>query len=81
MPVRVIPARGEIWLADLAPTRGREQSGLRPVLILSIDDFNEGPADLVIVVPKTDCRTARPSQRSLERKPSPAAYCQVEQCA
>lgn len=33
--------RGEVRWADLNPTRGREQSGLRPVLILSHDVFNE----------------------------------------
>lgn len=33
--------RGEIRWADLNPTRGREQSGLRPVLILSHDIFND----------------------------------------
>ncbi len=33
--------RGEIRWADLNPTRGREQAGLRPVLILSHDIFNE----------------------------------------
>jgi len=33
--------RGEIRWADLAPTRGREQAGLRPILILSHDVFNE----------------------------------------
>ena len=33
--------RGEIRWADLSPTRGREQEGLRPVLILSHDIFNE----------------------------------------
>ena len=33
--------RGEIRWADLAPSRGREQSGSRPVLILSQDVFNE----------------------------------------
>lgn len=32
--------RGEIYWADLNPTRGREQAGLRPVLILSHDVFN-----------------------------------------
>jgi mRNA interferase MazF len=45
--------RGEIWLADLHPTRGREQSGRRPVLVLSVDFFNAGPADLVVVLPLT----------------------------
>ncbi len=33
--------RGEIRWADLSPTRGREQVGRRPVLILSHDVFNE----------------------------------------
>lgn len=33
--------RGEIRWADLRPARGHEQAGLRPVLILSHDVFNE----------------------------------------
>ena len=33
--------RGDIRWADLNPVRGREQAGLRPVLILSRDVFNE----------------------------------------
>jgi len=33
--------RGEIRWADLNPARGREQAGLRPVLIISHDVFNE----------------------------------------
>jgi mRNA interferase MazF len=33
--------RGEIRWADLNPGRGHEQAGLRPVLILSHDVFNE----------------------------------------
>ena len=33
--------RGEIRWADRNPTRGREQAGQRPVLILSDDIFNE----------------------------------------
>ena len=33
--------RGEVRWADLNPTRGQEQAGLRPVLILSHDIFNE----------------------------------------
>ncbi|MDP2156485.1 MAG: type II toxin-antitoxin system PemK/MazF family toxin [Nitrospirota bacterium] len=33
--------RGEVRWADLDPVRGREQSGLRPVLILSQNIFNE----------------------------------------
>ena len=47
------PARGEIWLVDLDPTRGHEQAGRRPVLIISEDPFNRSRANLVIVLPVT----------------------------
>ena len=33
--------RGDIRWADLTPTRGHEQAGKRPVLIISQDVFNE----------------------------------------
>ncbi len=32
--------RGDIYWADLEPTRGREQAGRRPVLVLSHEVFN-----------------------------------------
>lgn len=41
--------RGEIRWADLNPVRGREQAGLRPVLILSQDVFNERSGTVVAV--------------------------------
>lgn len=41
--------RGEIRWADLNPTRGHEQAGLRPVLILSHDVFNEYSGTVVAV--------------------------------
>jgi mRNA interferase MazF len=47
------PVRGEIWLVDLNPTRGHEQGGRRPGLVVSVDLFNQGPAGLVIVIPIT----------------------------
>lgn len=47
------PSRGEIWLADLNPIRGHEQAGTRPVLVISTDLFNHGPAGLVFVIPLT----------------------------
>lgn len=47
------PARGEVWLVDLSPTRGHEQAGKRPALVVSVDLFNEGPAGLVVVLPIT----------------------------
>jgi mRNA interferase MazF len=33
--------RGDIWWADFNPVRGREQAGVRPVLIISHDIFNQ----------------------------------------
>ena len=41
--------RGEIRWADLNPIRGREQAGLRPVLILSHDVFNERSGTVIAV--------------------------------
>lgn len=41
--------RGEIRWADLNPVRGHEQAGLRPVLILSHDVFNERSGTVIAV--------------------------------
>ena len=41
--------RGEIRWADLNPVRGREQAGLRPVMILSQDIFNERSGTVIAV--------------------------------
>lgn len=47
------PSRGEIWMVDLNPVRGHEQAGYRPCLIVSVDLFNHGPAELIVVLPIT----------------------------
>jgi mRNA interferase MazF len=39
--------RGEIYWADLDPTKGREQAGERPVLVLSHDIFNERSGTII----------------------------------
>lgn len=39
--------RGEIYWADLNPTRGREQAGHRPVLIISHNIFNQGSGTVI----------------------------------
>jgi mRNA interferase MazF len=41
--------RGDIRWADLSPTRGREQAGLRPVIVLSHDVFNERSGTVIAV--------------------------------
>ena len=41
--------RGEIRWADLNPVRGREQAGLRPILVLSHDVFNDRSGTVIAV--------------------------------
>ncbi|HWY48324.1 MAG TPA: type II toxin-antitoxin system PemK/MazF family toxin [Bryobacteraceae bacterium] len=47
------PGRADVWSINLDPTLGREQSGTRPALVVSVDKFNHGPADLIAVLPIT----------------------------
>ena len=47
------PARGEVWMIDLSPVRGHEQEGMRPALIVSVDEFNSSKAELLMVLPVT----------------------------
>lgn len=42
--------RGEVRWAELDPVRGREQSGRRPVLVLSHDVFNERSGTVIALV-------------------------------
>jgi mRNA interferase MazF len=51
--VAFAPMRGEIWYADLSPVVGHEQHGKRPVLIVSVNQFNQSAADLIIIAPLT----------------------------
>jgi mRNA interferase MazF len=53
MPTGPAAARGDIWLADLNPVRGHELAGRRPVLVVSVDPFNQCRADLVVIIPIT----------------------------
>jgi mRNA interferase MazF len=47
------PFRGQVWIVNLDPTKGHEQAGTRPCLVVSVNKFNHGRAELVIVVPIT----------------------------
>lgn len=44
--------RGEVWEVLLDPTKGSEQKGLRPCVVVSPDSMNE-QLDTIIVVPLT----------------------------
>ena len=57
--------RGEVWDMNLDPVIGHEQAGARPALVVSVDLFNEGPAELIVVAPIT--RTARKVKNSRSR--------------
>jgi len=41
--------RGEIYWADLNPVRGREQAGMRPVLVLSHELFNRRSGTVIVM--------------------------------
>lgn len=43
-------SRGQIYFVNLSPTRGREQAGRRPVLIVSSDAINRQPLVVTVVV-------------------------------
>ncbi len=64
--------RGEIRWADLNPVRGKEQAGLRPVLILSHDVFNERSGTVVAMALTSQPQRARfPLTLELESKGLP----------
>lgn len=46
----MIIKRGEIYFVNLNPIKGKEQSGIRPVLVLSIDAINQLPLVVTVVV-------------------------------
>ena len=50
-----IPERGDIVWIDFSPTKGHEQSGLRPAVVLSIGKYNSF-SGLVVVCPVTSKR-------------------------
>jgi len=45
--------RGEIWLVNLDPIKGREQVGTRPALVISVEPFNNSGLELIVVCPVT----------------------------
>ena len=47
------PLRGEIWEFDLDPTRGREQKGVRPCLVVSNDAMNRSRFGTAVICPIT----------------------------
>lgn len=77
MPTDVVepPRRGEIFLADLDPVVGHEQSGRRPFMVLSLQHMNRAPAGLVIGVPLTS--TEWPSKLHVRIEPGESGLSRV----
>jgi mRNA interferase MazF len=42
--------RRQIYFVNLNPVEGREQAGLRPVLVLSINTINQSPLVVTVVI-------------------------------
>jgi mRNA interferase MazF len=45
--------RGEIWTANLNPSRGREIGKVRPVLVMQANELNDAGMPMVVVLPLT----------------------------
>jgi mRNA interferase MazF len=64
--------RGELRWADLNPVRGHEQAGIRPILILSHDVFNERSGTVIaIAITSQPQRANFPLTLELESKGLP----------
>lgn len=57
----LLPFRGQVWLITLDPTKGHEQAGTRPCLVVSVNKFNHSRAELVVIVPVTTTDKRIPS--------------------
>jgi mRNA interferase MazF len=42
---------GQVWLCNLNPTKGHEQSGIRPVIVVSNRRINKTKSELIIIMP------------------------------
>lgn len=52
-PLPSVPQTGEVWDANLSPTYGAEQSGIRPVLVISSAGYTASENQLAVIVPIT----------------------------
>ena len=64
--VNYIPKQKDILLLDFNPTKGHEQSGTRPALVLSSNNFNKN-TNMAIVCPITSNTKEFPSHYILEQ--------------
>jgi len=55
----VSPQRGDVWLADLNPTKGSEQSGIRPVIIFQNNAINKFSSTVLTIPLTTNLKRAK----------------------
>ncbi|MBQ8234405.1 MAG: type II toxin-antitoxin system PemK/MazF family toxin [Bacilli bacterium] len=60
-----MPKQGDICYMDFAPTKGHEQSGLRPLVVISKEKFNKF-TNMVIVCPITTNNKKFPTHYELQ---------------
>lgn len=65
MVKKYIPKQGDVVFLDFNPTKGHEQSGFRPAVIISNNIFNEN-TKMVIVCPITSNDKEFPTHYRLE---------------
>ena len=65
MVKKYIPKQGDVIYLDFNPTKGHEQSGFRPAVIISNNIFNEN-TKMVIVCPITSNNKEFPTHYLLE---------------
>ena len=65
MVKKYVPKQGDIVLMDFNPTKGHEQSGFRPVVVISNNIFNNN-TKMVIVCPITSNKKEFPTHYNLE---------------
>lgn len=78
------PRRGELWLVDWSPSRGSEQTGFRPALVIQTDAANANPRypNTIVIALSTKGRDL-PFHIALEPSPqnglSQRSFCKCEQ--
>lgn len=73
-------ARGDIIWADLAPTKGNEQAGKRPVVVLSHDVFNNRSGTVIAVaLTSQEQKAGFPLTLKLEGKTHKKSWVKISQ--
>jgi len=75
--------RGDVFLADLNPSRGSEQAGIRPVIVVQRDNLERFTRTVVVVPLTSNMRRAQLVQCSRNNPPVkkgskaffPSAFC------